>query len=433
MRHVRYGTFSLPALLLFWFPGLGLAQTDEHPQGFYLTTPMTLSGGYDSGFQVGSQQFSDDVTLLESPTFAWLQTTHRTDFSIDYQAEGELFAQHPGLDAWNHTSTMRLLHRINSRWSTDTGNSFLSTMDSSRALQNSLLLLPWGRFSQNAFYSSLIERLNQTTKITYRFDNAWTNFALPGMYAERLDQLSFAGSVSIDHDLTSRQKLTGTYAYLHVDPLHAAVAGSPTNVILLNAGYSIAATPGLLFRVAAGGIEGTESAVTGSGEVEKSIGGAWFAAGYQRYLGFFQAFEPVEFLPPNAVPFGNGLAPTSVYQVISLRSWGQLSKRWSLELNAQHALNGVNVAGQQIKSIMGQAQLNYKVNDRFSLFARADYYGENSSPFFADPLSRRRYFGGLQIALARPPERENLGNKHGKAPQNSDDPTAGEPANPQDN
>ncbi len=433
MRKIRSTTIALPIFLLLSLAKLGLGQADEHPEGLFLTTPLTLSGGYDSGLQVGSQELRDDITLLQSPTFAFLHTTHRSDFSIDYQAEGELFDQHPGLDSWNHASTMRLQHRINSRWSTDTGNSFLSSMDSSRALQNSLLLLPWGRFSQNSFYSSLIERLNQTTKITYRFDNAWTNFALPGMYAERLDQLSFAGSIGIDHDLTRRQKLSGMYAYLHVDPLHAAVSGSPTNVMLMNASYSIEATPGLVFRASGGGIEGSQSAVTGAGEVEKSIGGAWFAAGYQRYLGFFQAFEPVEFLPPNAVPFGSGLAPTSVYQVISVRSWGQISKHWSLQLNAQRALNGVNVAGQKIKSIMGQVQLNYKVSDRFSLFARADYYGENSSPFFAEPLSRRLYLGGLQIALGRPPERENIRNRHGKAPQNSNDPTVGEPTDAQEN
>src|SRR5580658_96675 len=146
----RSSFLGASALILISASGL-LGQT--HPDGFFLDTPLSLSSGYDSHFIVGSQALDDDVTLITGPTMAWITSTHRTQFSVDYQPEVELFAQHPGLDAWNHEATLRLSHRINSRWSLDAGDFFLSTMDSTRKLENSLVLLPRGRFDQNTFFA----------------------------------------------------------------------------------------------------------------------------------------------------------------------------------------------------------------------------------------------------------------------------------------
>jgi hypothetical protein len=48
--------------------------------------------------------------------------------------------------------------------------------------------------------------------------------------------------------------------------------------------------------------------------------------------------------------------------------------------------------------------VDYKLNDRLSFFARAEYYGQNISEFSSFPLSRTRCLGGLEIVLSRPPE-----------------------------
>src|ERR1700733_15143203 len=144
----------------------GVTSAQTHPDGFYLQTPMSLSSGYDSGFISGSRTLSDYVTILTDPTLAWFTSTARTEFSLDYQPEFEFFARNPGLDAWNHTSTLRLSHRINARWSMHVGDYFLSTMDSMRKLENSLVLLPRGRFNQNTLFSDLVYRVNSTTKVT---------------------------------------------------------------------------------------------------------------------------------------------------------------------------------------------------------------------------------------------------------------------------
>src|ERR1700733_9110180 len=178
MTQVRIESTILPMLTLAWLSAAP-DWAQERPNGFYLTSPLSVSAGYDSGFVANSQTLDDTVTLLTGPTFDWIRSTHRTEFSLDYQPQAELFANHSYLDEWNHTSTMRFSRRMNSRITVDAGNSFLSTMDSSLQLQNSLLLLPLGRFTQNSFYADLGYRLDYATKLTFRFDNAITTMDLP--------------------------------------------------------------------------------------------------------------------------------------------------------------------------------------------------------------------------------------------------------------
>jgi hypothetical protein len=403
------------ALILISAGGL-LGQT--HPDGFFLNTPLSLSSGYDSHFIVGSQALDDDVTLITGPTLAWITSTHRTQFSLDYQPEVELFAQHPGLDAWNHEATLRLSHRINSRWSLDAGDFFLSTMDSTRKLENSLVLLPRGRFDQNTFFADLVYRINGTTKVTFRFDDLLTIISLPQLFG-RLDNLTNAGSATIEKTLSSRHQLTAGYSFLHVTPLSPATSGRASDVNLLLLGYVFTVNPGLLIRLSAGDVEGAESAFNGSAAIEKKLGGVWVAGGYQRYLGFFGGFTPEGGVVAVAPSFASGITPNSVYQVISLRASGQLTKRIGLIGEGQKALSGVDPAGREIKSLIVQVHLGYKVNDRLGFFAQVDHYGQNINPFFDQSLSRNRYFGGLEIVLARPYEADRGQYRHGKAPQDS--------------
>jgi hypothetical protein len=396
----------------------GVVWGQAHPDGFYLNSPLSVSSGYDSGFIVGSQALSDNVTLIEGPTLDWTTSTHRDQFSLDYQPELEIFAQHPGLDAWNQDATLRLSHRINSRWSIDAGDSFLSTMDPTRKLENSLVLLPRGRFNQNTLFADLVYRLNGTTKITLRFDNAFTVVSLPQLEG-RLDNVTNAGTMTIEKIFSSRHELTASYSFLHVTPLSSATSGSASNVNLLILGYTFTVNPELLIRLSGGYIAGAESAFNGSAAIEKKFGGVWTAAGYQRYLGFFGGFTPVGGVAAGPPGFASGLTPNSVYQVFSLRAFGQVTRRIGVAAELQKALNGVDASGQGVRSLIVQSKVNYAVNGRLALFAQVDHYAQNINPFFDQSLSRNRYFGGLEITLMRPQEADRGGYRHGKAPQDS--------------
>ena len=385
---------------------------EPHPDGFYLTSPLTLSSGYDDGFIANSTKYTDIVTLLTGPTFDWIRTTHRTTFTVDYQPEVEIFTSYPGFNAWNHAADLRLTHQINSRWSLDLGDAFYSTMDSTRKLVNSLILLPRGRFDQNASYIALVYHINGATKLTFRVDDAFTTVAIP-VVAGRLDNVTNAGTVTLDRNLTSHQQISASYAFVHVSPLSSY---SPTSVSFAALGYSYTFNPNFLFRVTAGSIAGSETAFNGSATLEKRLGGVWLAAGYQRYLGFFTGLTPVGGTTGSEPVFANGITPNDVYEVVSVRASGQITKRLGIKAAGQKAVNGVALNGQGIHSMMGQVQLNFQMTKQLALFARVDHYGQNINPFFNQSLSRNRYFGGLEITLGRQPETDN---RHGKIPQDS--------------
>jgi len=404
----------------------------QRPGGFQLTSPLSLSAGHDQNFAAGSQALDDTVTLLTLPTLSWTRSTNRTNFSIDYEPEFELFSQHQDLNAWNHSATLRLTHRINGRLTLEAGDSFLSTMDPSRRLVDSLPLLPRGRFRQNLLYTGLGYRLDRRTKVTFHFDSAMVTMALPGAFAGKLDQMSGAGTVALERPVNRHHALSGTYSYLLARPLNAGPSGSATGVHNFNLGYIYTVNPGLILRFSGGAIRGQQSNFIGSAAVEKRLSGLWVAAGFQRYLSFFGGLAPTGAAPAGAIPFANGLAPNDLYQVASLRAWGKLTKRLGLEGSALRALNGVNPQNQAIKSVIGQFRLDYKLSERLTLFTSAAFYGQNVNDFSQLPLSRKRYFGGLEIAFSRP--REPAYGSHeldrtadSADSEHSDEPQEGEP------
>jgi len=391
---------------LFIVPGIILALNSVVPawaqrsDGFQLTSPLSLSAGYDENFVVGSQVLDDTVTLLTSPTLSWTRSTHRTDFSIDYEPEFELFSQHQNLNAWNHSAALRLTHRINGRLTLEAGDSFLSTMDPSRQLVDSLLLLPRGRFQQNVFYAGLSYRLDGRTTLSVRFDNATVTTALQGAVASSLDQMSNAGTVSLERAMNRHHTLSGTYSYLLVHPLNAGNSANSIGMHNFNAGYIYTLNPGLIFRFSGGMIRGQQSSFTGGGAVEKRLTGLWVSAGFERYLSFFGSLAPTGAAPAGAIPFSNGLEAGNIYEVASLRAWGKLTKRMGLEGSLLRGLDGVSAQNRPTKSVVGQFRLDYKLSERLTIFTRVEFYGQNINDFSQLPLSRRRYFGGLEIALS---------------------------------
>ena len=317
----------------------------------------------------------------------------------------------------------------------EAGDSFLSTNDASRRLGDSQFLLPRGRFEQNSFFGGLKYRLGPRTKLFFRYDNAFTTMALTGPQANRFDLMTNAGTMTVDHTVNRHHSVTGSYAYLHVRPLDRDLAGVSAYqpVHSLNGGYMYTVNPGLLFRVAGGAIRGREFSYTAGGAVEKQLGGLWVMAGYQRYLSFFGGFAPSGGGVGGTVPFANGLLPNSVFQAVSVRVRGKLTKRVGVDFNGQRGRT--SLGDRSFRGLIAQSRLDYKLSDRFIVFARVEYYGQNINQFSGTPLSRRRYFGGLEIVLSRPPESEETAGRRGKIPAESAEPVqppAEEPRAPEE-
>ena len=428
---MRRGLLLLQCIVLaLLMEAAGRAQ--ERPNGFYLTSPLSLSSGYDENFVLNSIARSDTVSILTPPTFSWIKNTHRTSFSADYQPEFEFFARDQSLNAWNHAATVRYSYRLTSRLSMDAGDSFLSTSDASRQLAESQFLLPRGRFQENSLFAGFKYRLDHRTIFFFRFDHALTTMALSGPLGNGLDQMAYAGSMTLDHTVSRHHSFTGSYSYLHVRPLNgiASAGYSYQAVHSVHGGYMYTVNPGLIFRVTGGVVRGRELAYTAGGAVEKQLAGVLLIAGYQRYLSFFGDLASTSGTASETVPFANGLMPNSLFQAVSVRARGSLTKRVGLEFKGERGTSTLGNRG--VRSLILQSRLDYRLNERFVLFVRAEYYGQNISQFSESPLSRRRYFGGLEIALSRPPQVEDTTRRHGKTPVESSEPKTEEPHAPEE-
>ena len=62
--------FLLGGMLAFGAVGAGQEQ-EKRPNGFYLTSPLGLSSGYDDNFVVNGRALDDTVSILTGPTAAW--------------------------------------------------------------------------------------------------------------------------------------------------------------------------------------------------------------------------------------------------------------------------------------------------------------------------------------------------------------------------
>jgi hypothetical protein len=330
---------------------------------------------------------------------------------VDYQAEFELFSHYQNEDAWNHAANVRFRHTFSGRLSIDGAETFLSTMDPTRRLVNSLLLLPRGRYNESDFYTRLAYRLDRKTVLSGRFDTAFTSMDLPADLQVRLDRVGYAGTVNLDHTFNNHHSISADYAYLYVQPLANPFHFANTTAHTAGLGYIYTVNPGLVLRASGGVTKSVQSSFTGAAAVDKKIKEAWVSLGYQRYLGFLGGLTPT-ITPVAPVPFGTTFGPSSIYQVVALRAWGKITNRFGLEGDVQRALNGVTADNRGIKSVILQLRLDYKINNRVTVFTRTEFYGQNVSEFENFPVSRRRYFAGLEFTLARAPELTDGPRRH---------------------
>jgi hypothetical protein len=211
--------------------------------------------------------------------------------------------------------------------------------------------------------------------------------------------------MTLEKTVRNRHTFEGGYSFVHFNPLKTSEFGGAANVSLLNLRYTYEISPDLILRASIGGVVHGGPSTTGAVGVDKRISRLWISAGYQRYLGFYGNIDPITSVPAGTLlPVQASLTPDTVYQVGSIRIWGNLTKRVGLRLNAQRALNGVDPIDRAAKSAVGQARLDYKLTDRLVVFGRAEYYGQNTSQIFPERISRNRFVAGLEINLSSSPE-----------------------------
>ena len=62
------------------------AAAQTRSNGFFLTTPLMVGGGYEQNLFTGASQLDDTAAILTGPTMEWIRDTHRMDFFVNFIA-----------------------------------------------------------------------------------------------------------------------------------------------------------------------------------------------------------------------------------------------------------------------------------------------------------------------------------------------------------
>jgi len=400
----------MPRRLLFLltvFAPFPLPAQEAKRSGFYLTTPVQMSYGREVKLPVGSRLIDDSSFLLTPPTFTLIGKSPRTDFSLSYEPEFELFVRNKDLNSWNHTATLRYIYKPTRRMTLEMGDSFLATEDAARQLRDGFFLLPRGRYEQNAGYLSLGYTLSPRTTLIVRGDNTFSRTRLPeSPSGDSLDELSAAGTVSLMRQLGRNHRMAASYSLVKTRALGATTeeAGvvfpgfhKPYHSFALSYGYTL--LPNMSIDFSGGVIRGTSNSYSGSARIERRFQSFRLAAGYDRQLSAFGGFRPggggLDALPG----FSSGLLPNSMAEGVSLSFRGNIGSRVGIEGRGMGSRNKTKGLSSEIKSVAGRLRLDVKLTDRLIAFSAIDVYRQNLNGITGIPLARNRYAGGLEFVI----------------------------------
>jgi hypothetical protein len=379
-------------------------------RGFYLTSPFSVGVTHETKFIVDDVPLDDDVLLVLPPTLSFLRLDPRGELVISYQPELQAFAKHHELTSLNHAATFLFARRLTPRFSVAVGDSFISTWDPSHRVIDSILLLPRDRLIENSAYLELSQRLGRTTTLTVRGDNTITRLGAPLESATELtERLTTSGSASLAQRLARRHLVTLTYTILDARPLRDQPARElPTGVILPapaperasqgSLGYSYEDEL-MAVRLAGGIVSGRDVTYTGAAQLERRLGrDALLSLSAQRNLSYFGGIAPQE-----GLRLANGVLPTSLYESITLRLHGDLSRKWSAEIDGSLQRSVSDLTGFDVQGNLARVRLFYRVSRLTSVYARAEIYHQSFNEFVGAGLDWQRYGVGFEIQPSKKP------------------------------
>jgi hypothetical protein len=422
MRELRWSGGHLVAALLCF--GV-YAQGQDRPVNLYLTSPLSLESGFESGVPNGNVRLNDPATILTLPTFSLMHTSPLNDFTIYYQAQFEMFTSLHRLDSVNQNAGLSWLANMTPRWSLSVNDVVTNTRDEGATFE-STFLLPRGPYTDNGFYTSLNFNATPNTVIKFRYENAFVSYDAVNLSTPLFfSRMGNTEGITIDHHLTSRLKLSGSYNYLRAtsfdkyDPSGNLIGPfAPTQ--FASGTLSFNATPSLLMEVTGGYVHNPLNSYLVGGLIERHLQRMTIAAGYNRYLTF--AGAPTAESIDEAVPITAArlLPPNSISNTASFRLKGDLSEHWSIETTIMASDTAGTTNFTTLRSAMGGVRVSYKISDHMAFFVNSDLYRQNANVILPVPISRSRFFAGISYTFSPTPDeiaRRKEAARNGLQPQ----------------
>ncbi len=407
-------------------------QASVGPPGFSFVAPLRIAGVYDSNFLVDRtnpnerllvlslppsvqplapsivpKKLDDQILWLTLPKIGFQNNSRRSDLTMTYVPDFEIYRQNGDQNSWNHDATGSFLYEVARNVQVSAGADYKSSKDPSRILQNVFLLLPRSRFEQQALRGALDVQTTPRTGFRIRYDKTRSTFGQTDPFQERLlDNKSNGLSFSLTHMLSRTQRLRFTYSYFKIEPINRARPNDDAVDVRrsferpIRGGdveYRVRMNPST-YLTFAGSLTNMDTGTNYGFRVmgDKRLGLMWAGAGFSRSLSY-TAGEPRS--------FANGLQAPGFYDVLFVTLRGQLTSNTGLQFNMRAAQDSAGRLARRSRALLGSVRFDYRLTDRTVWFAGVETFQQNRNDYVRTPLARNRLTIGLEFSLSDETER----------------------------
>jgi hypothetical protein len=415
-------------------PALAFAQQAQTGlNGVSFIAPLRIAGGTDHNFLVDRtppnqrllvlsispslqtaapnilpQRLDDQVLTLTLPKIGFQNDSRRHEFFATYVPEFEVFAHNSDQNAMGQEANATFTYFLSRNIQISAGESYRSSHDPARTLDNVMLLLPRSPYHENDIRAGVEYVMNPLTAFGFRYDNDRANFGQTDPFQARiLDSQSAGYSVFGTRMLSRTQRLRATYSIFKITPLnpHAKFEDQvdvpysftkPIQSGMLE--YRLALNPNTILTFSGGAI-GLDTGLnyTFRAGIDKRIGNYyWISGGFARSLSFANG-APAGFSP--------GLGSTQFFDVYTARFKGQPTRKIGVLFDTAISRDAAGRVVTGIQSLMARARVDYRVSDREVLFSSIESFEQNNNAYVRAPLSRNRFTVGIEISLSNETDR----------------------------
>src|SRR5215475_11824354 len=166
-------------------------------------------------------QLSDTVLTLTAPKMAFQNDSKRHEFLATWAPEAELFAHNSDQRALNHRAVGTFTYFFARNVEASVGDSYISSHDPARTLDNIFLMLPRSKYTENDFRASFVYQPNPITSLGVQYDNSRTNFGQTDPFQTHiLDSVTKGYSFIGTRMLTRTQRVRFTYSIFNISPIN---------------------------------------------------------------------------------------------------------------------------------------------------------------------------------------------------------------------
>jgi len=408
-------------------------QAQTGVNGFSFIAPLQIQSGVDHNFLVDRTnpnerllvlslppsvqpsapnikplQLTDNVLTLTAPKMAYENDSKRHEFLATWAPEAELFEHNSDQRALNHRALGTFTYFFARNVEASVADSYISSHDPARILDNVFLLLPRSEYTENDFRASFAYQPNPITSLGVRYDNSHTNFGQTDPFQTHiLDSVTKGYSFIGTRMLTRTQRLRFTYSIFTITPINPHSKGEDqvsTNYAFerpIHSGlveYRLGLNPSTVLNFTGGVVRAPTGlnytfGITG----DKRIGTYfWVGGGYSRALSFQTG---------SSTGFVSGLGSSNFFEVFTARFRGQPTRKTAVTLDMTASRDVASPVVNAAMGFMGHARFDYRVSDREVLFASIESFEQNQNAYVQAPLSRNRFMVGIQISLSSETDR----------------------------